>query len=112
MRFEIIFKEGIKLYPSEIDISDGYFTAHDGFYSQKLIDEWEKAEKRAISISEWHELICWNLYQVMHNAAKEDFMNNVFCLRPAGINPESVKIYLEQHLNGPEYKDMLLLYEH
>lgn len=112
MRFEIMLRDGMNLYPSEIDISDGYFTTLNGFCSQHLIDAWEKAEKQAESISEWHALISWNLYQVMHEAAKECFRNNVFCLRTADINPESVRKYLEQHLKETGYEHMLQTYEH
>lgn len=108
MEFEKVYKDVLKYYPSDIDISDGKIVSEtDGFDSLNLISSYDEAEKVASLAGEWESLITWIIYQVLHETAIIQFAKKKYVVE-IEINKSRFRELLIENLRTEGYEDMYL----
>jgi hypothetical protein len=106
MKFEIIYRESILLWPDSIDLSDGKLIEETkGFYSENLSSAWDKAEESASN--EWQSLLVWIFFQELHRKAVECFKANRFYLNVDSIDMKILKQAYLNTLKEEGYENML-----
>lgn len=73
MKFKKVLREALRLWPSQIGISDGRLMAGDGGLFPQLSEHWEMAEAHAKAWSEAHQLMVWAIFCAWHKAAVAHF---------------------------------------
>lgn len=106
MKFSELYKKAIKLWPEQIDISDGKSDVN-GIIFRNLSSVWDNAEEKAKVKGEWYDLITWIIFSNFHSIARKNFNKGVMTVRKTEINEEMVKKDLIHSLRSEGYEDML-----
>jgi len=108
MELEKLYNGVLEYYPGQIDISDGNFVSEtNGFNSVNLFSSYEAAEEAVSLAGEWHSLINWVIYQVLHEIAINQFVKDKSINRKA-LNKNRVRDLLIENLKTDGYEDMYL----
>jgi hypothetical protein len=70
-KFKEIYERVLGLWPSEIDLTEGYLIKETGgYYCHNLARALDEAEAKVDPTNEWDMLMVWTLYGVLHARAK------------------------------------------
>jgi len=73
MKFKKVLREALRLWPSQIWISDGHLMAGDGGLFPLLSEHWEMAQDQAKAWGEAHQPMVWAIFCAWHKAAVAHF---------------------------------------
>jgi hypothetical protein len=108
MEFDQAYNDVLQWYPDIIDISDGELILETGgFNAPKLIGYYEDVDKVASSKGEWHFLITWIIFQILHETAKDNYLQGKFIVRKE-IDKGNFRMLLITNLQTKEFDDMFL----
>ena len=110
MKFSELYNEAIKLWPDEIDISDGK-PLEQGILFENLSFIWNKVETKAKKMGEWFDLATWIIFGNFHDIAKQGFQIGLKTVSKNQIEVEKVKSDLINNLKLEGYEDMLKEFE-
>lgn len=74
---ERIIEEAFKLYPQEIDISDGELRSQNGFYSEGLAYSFHNAGECNMPYSEELDYMIWAVYGELHKKSIDNFNKGI-----------------------------------
>ena len=104
MKFTRAYREALRFFPSEIDVSDGQWTELGGAYFLNLSKIWDHAERMADNWSLWHQLLVWAIFGAFHDQAKEALSNYEDTIYKADINKRVVEEVFSENLLSNELK--------
>ena len=110
MKFNELYNEAVRLWPDEIDISDGKPLDH-GILFENLSIIWDKIETKAKKKGEWFDLVTWIIFGNFHDIAKKGFQVGFKTISKNQIDVEKVKSDLINSLKVDGYEDMLKEFE-
>jgi hypothetical protein len=106
MEFDEAYNDVLQSYPDIIDISDGELISEtSGFNAPKLTSYYEHAELVKSSKGEWHSLITWIMFQVLHEAARNHYIQGKFVLKKE-VDKARFRKLLITNLQTEEFEDM------
>jgi len=106
MEFDEAYNDVLQSYPDIIDVSDWELISEtSGFNAPKLISYYEHAELIASSKGEWHSLIAWIIFQVLHETARNHFVEGIFVLKKE-VDKGRFRDFLIVNLQTEEFADM------
>ena len=106
MDFEKIYNEVLAMYPVKIDISDGKLIEEiGGFLSQNFSKIYEQVDYNATLKGEWHSLMAWVIFQVLHEEAQKLFLKNIFQIGKS-VDRKLVRKFLVTNLEQEGYREM------
>lgn len=101
-----MYNDVLQSYPNIIDISDGKHSFETAdFYAPRLWSYYEDAENVAAKNGEWHSLIAWILYQVLHGTARDHYLQGKFIFTKE-IDKDRFRELLITNLQIQEFEDM------
>lgn len=104
MKFTKIFAEALRCWPHEIDISDGELREGGGGYFPTLSKVWDIAEKDALHLSDFRQIMIWAIFCGLHKKAVVDFESGDQLISKADIDLVYVeRKFSESALNGGRY---------
>lgn len=111
MKFTEIFNNVRKHWSDDIDISDGKLLPGNGALFPKISNEWRRVELEFDENDDWHGLMVWSMFGVIHSKAKALFAQNKKVVNLNEIDLQDFeKVYFEDlHVEG--YEEMLSEYE-
>jgi hypothetical protein len=74
---EKLVEKALKLYPQEIDISDGKLRDKKGFWSNNLSDARHNAEELNTAHSQDVDFMIWAIYSELHEKSLENFKRGI-----------------------------------
>jgi len=108
MQFHNLYNRIIKLWPEEIDISDGYPTSEKGFMFPTLSSYWGVAEEEIDhSIDHWGNVGVWSFFQAFHNAARELYDNGEKCLKTKDVSKNEIDKRIRSNIEPEEWQELL-----
>jgi len=106
MEFDQAYNDVLQSYPDIIDISDGKLVSEtSGFDAPTLLSYYENAENVASSKGEWHSLIAWIIFQLLHATATEHYIQGKFIVKKE-IDKGKFRELLVTNLQLEEYEEM------
>jgi hypothetical protein len=106
MELDEMYNDVLRSYPDIIDVSDGELISEtSGFDVPKLFSYYEHAELIASSKGEWHSLIAWIIFQVLHETAWNHFIKGVFVLKKE-VDKGRFRELLIDNLEAEGFADM------
>ena len=106
MDFDQAYNDVLKSYPNNIDISDGELISETGgFNAPELISYYEHAELVISLKGEWHSLITWIIFQVLHETAKNYFIQGRLVFKKE-VDKARFRELLVTNLQIEEFNDM------
>ena len=101
---EKIIETTFKLYPYEIDISDGELRGKKGFWSEKLSDAFHNAEKLNMHDSEEIDFMIWAVYGELHAKSIEKFKKGIMTVSLSDLSYNEIsRRYIKSRLIADMY---------
>ena len=99
---EKLIQDTLKLFPEEIDISDGELRNDNGFFSQKLSKAWHSAEDRNAITGNDVDFMIWSVFGLLHKMSRENFSKGIYSVSLNDINHEELKQEYKKALQEAE----------
>jgi len=103
MKLESLYKQVLREWPEEIDISDGENRGDDGFLSLNLTSTFDKLEKKIGIENPWLEIGNWAFNQALWRNAKNNFTNDQFVVKRSDVTIEEFDKYLRSNLKDESW---------
>ena len=100
---EKLIQDTLKLFPEEIDISDGKLRNDNGFFSQKLSKAWHSAEDRNAITCNDVDFMIWSVFGLLHKMSRENFSKGIYSVSLNDINHEELKQEYKKALQEAEW---------
>jgi len=110
MKFKKVLREALRLWPSQIGISDGRLMAGDGGLFPQLTEHWEMAEAHAKAWSEAHQLMVWAIFCAWRKAAVAHFKAGRGWIAKSDLDMRHLRQRYEESLfaDGSRYPRQML----
>ncbi len=93
-----------KLYPQEIDISDGELRGKKSFWSKKLSDAWHNAEELNMPHSEEFDFMIWAVYGQLYTKSIENFKKGIMTVSLSELSHNEIsRGYIKSRLEADMY---------
>ena len=99
---EKLIQDTLKLFPEEIDISDGELRNDNGFFSQKLSKAWHSAEDKNAITGNDVDFMIWSVFGLLHKMSRENFSKGICSVSLNDINHEELKQEYKKALQEAE----------
>ncbi len=99
---ERLIQDTLKLFPEEIDISDGELRNDNGFFSQNLSKAWHRAEESTGTTGCDIDFMIWSVFGMLHNMSRENFAKGIYYVSLNDINYEELKLIYIKALREAE----------
>ena len=99
---EKLIQDTLKLFPEEIDISDGELRNDNGFFSQKLSKAWHSAEDKNAITGNDVDFMIWSVFGLLHKMSRENFSKGIYSVSLNDINHEELKQEYKKALQEAE----------
>ena len=99
---EKLIQDTLKLFPEEIDISDGELRNDNGFFSQKLSKAWHSAEDKNAITGNDVDFMIWSVFGLLHKMSRENFSKGIYSVSLNDINHEELKQKYKKALKEAE----------
>lgn len=110
MNFTNLYKQGIDLWPTEINIGDGYPTGKDGFVFPSLTTIHDEIENKLDTEDGWAQIIVWSLFQAFHTESKALITHSEKTLKTRNIKLSEIEWRVLQNIQGEGWEDLLSEY--
>ena len=100
---EKLIQDTLKLFPEEIDISDGELRNDNGFFSQKLSKAWHSAEDKNAITGNGVDFMIWSVFGLLHKMSRENFSRGIYSVSLNDINHEELKQEYKKALQEAEW---------
>jgi hypothetical protein len=112
-KFKDIYKRVLGLWPSEIDLTEGYLVKEtDKYYCRNLARALDEAEAKVDPTNEWDMLMVWTLYGVLHARAKIIALKGRSkCIYLTKIPISRIKSMYIKDLQSEGFEDMLEMFK-
>ena len=104
MTFREIYKQTVKYYPSEIDISDGKMVEKGSGNFKTLSDFWNEAELKAENKSDFIKPMVWGIFCAYHKKAIDNFLNEKRTVSLTELDINYLKFKFEESLLDTEFE--------
>lgn len=106
MKFTELYNSGIKLWPNEIHIGDGYPSGKAGYMFPELVSVHDQIEDSIPIEDGWLQIIDWSLFQAFHAESKRLIQNNQKTLIPLLVAKSEVQRRVSENLNGEGWESL------
>jgi len=105
MKLEQLYRKNIKLWPEEINISDGYPTSNNGYYFPTLSNIYHNIEDNFNSKTEnWTLIFNWAFFQAVHAESKILILNGEKILEPKKVKKENIDNLIKRNLKNKDWE--------
>ena len=112
MKFTPVFTQVLSLYSRIIETKDGKMLPNGRFTFNNLWILYDRIDRKLIKHNlEWHKVMAWSIYGVLHRMAIEAYVTNIYYISTDDIDSTLVEMYFYKNLQGEGYEEMLLEYE-
>ncbi len=110
MKFSDLYQEAISMWPTYIDISDGYPTGTSGYLFPNLTRIHDEIESSIAIENNWMQVMDWTLFQSFHSESKTLHKNGELTLNPRKVEIEEVEKRLMENLDSEGWEEQLKEY--
>lgn len=110
MKFTDLYNTGIKLWPKEIHIGDGYPAGKTGYVFPDLVSIHDQIEESIPVENGWLQIIDWSLFQAFHAESKRLIQSNQTTLFPCSVAKSEIQWRVNENLNGEGWESLCAEY--
>lgn len=106
MKFTELYNSGIKLWPKEVHIGNGYPSGKSGYMFPDLVSIHDRIEESIPVEDGWLQIIDWSLFQAFHAESKRLIKNSEKTLIPCSVPKSEVQWRVSENLNGEGWEPL------
>jgi hypothetical protein len=98
MKFIELYERIIKLWPEEIDISDGKPTGSDGYLFKNLSNIHSEIEGVLSNNDHWGSIGAWSFFQAIHKEAKVLHKSGITVISVNEVSKDLIDHYIRSNI--------------